>query len=99
MPSRRRSTKRPYGEEPTPLDLDRVLGGRRSESAPDGEWTVQRVRGSDKTYVCPGCRQDVPPATPHVVAWAADGLLGPEAALDARRHWHAACWQHRTRRR
>ncbi|GGC12165.1 hypothetical protein [Cellulomonas carbonis] len=99
MPSRRRSTKRPYGDEPPPLDLERALGGRRSESAADGDWTVQRVRGGDKAYTCPGCRQQIPPGTAHVVAWAADGLLGPQAALDDRRHWHSACWQHRARRR
>ncbi|MDT0167258.1 hypothetical protein Q9R32_17020 [Actinotalea sp. AC32] len=99
MPSRRRSAKRPYGDEPPPLDLERALGGRRSESAADGDWTVQRVRGGEKAYTCPGCRQLIPPGTAHVVAWAADGLLGPRAALDDRRHWHSACWQHRARRR
>ena len=97
MPRSRRSTKRPYGAEHVDLDLDRATGGRRAESAGDGEWVVQQVRGSDREYRCPGCDQVVAPGTPHVVAWRSDGLFGE--AVDDRRHWHASCWQARGRRR
>jgi hypothetical protein len=99
MPSRRRSTKRPYAAEYEPLDIERARGGRSSERGPDGEWTVQRVAGSPRTYRCPGCDQVIGPSTAHVVAWAADGLFGAEAALADRRHWHAACWSSREQRR
>ncbi|ROS78452.1 hypothetical protein [Cellulomonas sp. PhB143] len=99
MPSSRRSRRRPWGDEHVPLDLDRATGGRRTESAPDGDWTVQSVRGSDKSYVCPGCRQDVRPHTAHVVAWANDSMFGAASALEDRRHWHSACWAARSRRR
>ncbi|MBO0608456.1 hypothetical protein [Myceligenerans salitolerans] len=96
MPSKRRSSKRPYGAEHRPLDVDRATGGRRSESASDGEWVVQHVRSSEKTYVCPTCRQDVPPGTAHVVAWRSDAIGGPDAGLEQRRHWHSNCWRRRT---
>lgn len=96
MPSGRRSSKRPYTGEVRPLDVDRATGGRRSESAGDGEWVVQHVRGSDRAYRCPGCDQVVTPGTAHVVAWRSDGLFGE--AVDDRRHWHASCWQARSRR-
>ena len=101
MPSSRRSAKRPWAAEHPELDPDRLRGGRRTETAPDGEWTVQTVSGtgSTKTYTCPGCRQDVTPGTAHVVAWATDSLLGAQAALEARRHWHTSCWRSRGRRR
>ena len=99
MPSGRRSAKRPWAAEHPELDLDRVRGGRRTERAGDGEWTVVSVGGGEKSYVCPGCRQDVAPGTAHVVAWANDSLLGADAALADRRHWHTACWQNRARRR
>ena len=99
MPSGRRSKRRPWGDEPPPLDLDRALGGRRSEDAPDGSWTVQQVKGSDKSFRCPGCQQVIVAHLAHVVAWASDGLLGPESALADRRHWHRACWDARARRR
>jgi hypothetical protein len=99
VPSKRPSRRRPYGEQPVPLDLERALGGRRGETGPDGDWTVQHVRGSDKTYRCPGCQQEIPPGLAHVVTWQADGLLGREAALADRRHWHPACWSARARRR
>lgn len=45
-----------------------------------------------KTYWCPGCNQDIPPRTHHVVAIPLD-------APDLRRHWHRACWEARHRRR
>ena len=56
------------------------------------EWTVQRLRSSDKQYRCPGCNQMIDAGTPHVVAWGNDSLFGAEAALSERRHWHSACW-------
>lgn len=99
MPSSRRSAKRPYAAEHVPLDLDRVRGGRSSEHAADGTWTVQRVGGSDRTYRCLGCDQEIAPGTAHVVAWIEDGLFGADTALADRRHWHSACWSARLRRR
>ncbi|NKY07782.1 hypothetical protein HF998_12485, partial [Cellulomonas hominis] len=54
MPSTRRSGKRPYTAEHVPLDAERVRGGRTSEEAADGTWTVQRVGGSERTFRCPG---------------------------------------------
>jgi len=99
MPSKRPSKRRPHGAEHRPLDLDRATGGRRSESAADGEWVVQAIRGSEKAYTCPACRQEIPPGTPHVVAWASDAIGGPAAGLESRRHWHTSCWQRRTRLR
>lgn len=98
VPSSRRSGKRPYASEHVPLDLDRVRGGRTTEDAADGSWTVQRVGGSDRTFRCPGCDQEIAVGTPHVVAWRADGLFGADAALADRRHWHTACWAARHRR-
>ncbi|MCL1871610.1 MAG: hypothetical protein FWF90_14530 [Promicromonosporaceae bacterium] len=99
MPSSRRSSRRPYGTEPAPLDLDRALGNMRHVSDDDGEWTVRKVRTSDKTYRCPACSQEIPPGTAHVVAWARDAIGGEPAGLDARRHWHSSCWERRSRLR
>lgn len=98
MPSGRRSKRHPKGGAPA-LDLERALGGRRSEDGPDGTWTVQVITGSEKSYRCPGCQQVIGPGVGHVVAWASDGLLGPQASLEDRRHWHRSCWDARARRR
>lgn len=62
---------------------------------PDGaDYVERRVTGSaaTKVYRCPGCDQEIPPATPHVVAW-------PVAYLADRRHWHTGCWERRCSRR
>jgi len=71
------------------------LGPERTESAPDGDWTVRMVPGaaSTKSYRCPGCDQEIPPGTAHLVAWPADSR-GPAD----RRHWHHPCWQRRLQR-
>ena len=45
-----------------------------------------------KTYLCPGCNQEIPAGTGHVVAV-------PHEAPDLRRHWHRGCWTARHRRR
>ena len=77
------------------------------EEAEDGDWVVRRITGSStsKTYRCPGCDQEIRPATPHVVTWPAytrDSDLEPwdtASAADWRRHWHATCWRARGQRR
>lgn len=96
MPTRRPPRRR-HGAAPVPLDLERALGGQRSESGPDGEWTVRTVRAGAKVYLCPGCSQQIPIGTEHVVAWPTDPLIG--GGPDQRRHWHASCWTARGRRR
>ena len=75
--------------------LERLLAGwRRTEVRGGVEWSVQPVAASRavKEYVCPSCGRAVPPGQAHVVAWRADGVLGPEASLADRRHWHSGCW-------
>lgn len=70
-----------------------------TEHMADGSWVVRRISGSTstKSYTCPGCHQQIRPATPHVVAWSADPpLLGGEVA-DDRRHWHSPCWDRKAR--
>jgi hypothetical protein len=59
------------------------------------EYAVRAVTGSGatKAYRCPGCDQEIRPATPHLVAWPAGD---PDAGH--RRHWHTACWRARDRR-
>ena len=71
------------------------LGPERTESASDGDWVVRPVPGeaSTKTYRCPGCDQEIPPGTAHLVAWSAYSS-GPAD----RRHWHNPCWQRRLQR-
>jgi hypothetical protein len=95
MPSRRRPSK--HARPHVPLDVTRLQGGAtRDESYRGRTWTVRSVSGASSTraYLCPGCQQDIPPGTPHVVVWPADGVGG----LEDRRHWHTGCWQRRDAR-
>lgn len=96
----RRSRKRPYNEAHPPLNVAALsLGGARRESGAGGaQWNVRTVRGSAKTYICPGCQQPIPPQIEHVVAWREDHLFGADSALADRRHWHSSCWRARDRR-
>ncbi|HEY1972718.1 MAG TPA: hypothetical protein VGH89_32550 [Pseudonocardia sp.] len=73
-----------------------AVGWARTESWPDGDWIVRTVPGARglKWYRCPGCDQQIPPGTSHVVAWPQDA-----EGADERRHWHRACWAARDRRR
>lgn len=77
-------------------ELTRLLAGwRRTEVRRDGLWNVQPVSAAQavKTYRCPGCNRDVLPKVEHVVTWRGDGVMGDEADIAARRHWHAHCWR------
>jgi hypothetical protein len=61
---------------------------------PDGAPDVRAVQPyqARKTYLCPGCQQEIAPGTGHVV------VVPPEEP-DLRRHWHRPCWTERDRRR
>ena len=102
MPRRRR------GAAPRPRrSCAGPLGAETVEEAADGDWVVRSLTGvaAAKAYRCPGCDQEIRPATPHVVTWPAyarDSDLDPwdtDSAADRRRHWHTACWRARDRRR
>ncbi|MDR1393063.1 MAG: hypothetical protein LBJ62_03720 [Bifidobacteriaceae bacterium] len=89
MPRGSRRSKRTV----QPLDLSRALGGqpRRAVAADGREFFVTPPVGARKTYVCPGCGRAVVPGQSQVTVWEADSLLGPDAAIELRRHWHTAC--------
>ena len=90
---------RKHHRKPGSSGEERGPGGsiaRRVEDYDGEDWVVQSITGSSstKTYRCPGCDQEIRPATPHVVTYPADGLGG----VEARRHWHTACWSSRHNR-
>ncbi|ULE31617.1 hypothetical protein [Mycobacterium sp. IDR2000157661] len=87
--ARRRRSSRPPAPPPAP---------RRIETGPDGyDYEVRPVAAAraTKTYRCPGCDHEIRPGTAHLVVFEAH--LG-ERAVDDRRHWHTACWAHRSTR-
>lgn len=88
MPRRNRVRS---GDEPPPL---RSAGAARTETRRGRDWHVQPIstQQAQKPYRCPGCGGAVDVGVAHVVVWRADGVLGDRADLDARRHWHHACW-------
>jgi len=78
------------------FDPERALfGTARREQRRDGEWLVRPLSGAaaSKTYRCPGCHQEIPPGTPHLVAWPAEEPIGAFGGIHDRRHWHTGCWK------
>lgn len=66
----------------------------RDPSLDDEPVEVRRIQPFQalKSYLCPGCNQEIPEGLGHFV-------VVPLDAPDLRRHWHIACWEHRHRRR
>jgi hypothetical protein len=66
-----------------------------ADGTAEEDWVVRPVRGAaaTKPYRCPGCDQEIPAGTAHVVAWPPD-----VTGVEDRRHWHTPCWRARTRR-
>lgn len=94
MAKNNRSRKRDADYEP--LDVERLTTGwRRTEVRQGREWTVQPISAlnATKTYTCPGCQLMIDSCVAHVVTWRNDGILGDQADIEARRHWHQACWK------
>jgi hypothetical protein len=92
-------SNRPRGRRPDDdddFDISRALSGRRrTESKRDGLWNVQPVAAvsATKFYTCPACGLQIGPGIAHTVTWRADGLMGEDDDLAARRHWHLHCWK------
>lgn len=87
---------RPRREPARDASFERLLAGwKRNEVRRGVEYTVQPVSAAQaqKPYTCPGCGRVIEPGTAHVVTWRADGVLGADADLAARRHWHQHCWR------
>ena len=87
---------------PDPDDLGRSFGYQHTEADAYGEdWIVRQVTGAaaSKTYRCPGCDHEIPPGTPHLVAWPSVPEYGSGGGVGERRHWHTACWNARGRRK
>ncbi|GAA3845439.1 hypothetical protein KACC15558_29270 [Brevibacterium ammoniilyticum] len=95
MPRSNSSRRRNKWSAPARDLSESVSGMRRSRDLPDGTWSIQHVAGnsSGKSYVCPGCGQQVAAATAHVVAWRQDAAHGIDIGLESRRHWHTRCFQ------
>jgi hypothetical protein len=65
----------------------------RGDDQSDGlEVRVIHPYQATKTYLCPGCNQEIGVRVGHLV-------VVPLDAPDLRRHWHTACWKFRHRRR
>lgn len=86
---------------PDPDELSRAFGHQHTESDAHGDWIVRQVTGAaaGKMYRCPGCDHEIPPGTPHVVAWPSVPEYGSGGGVGERRHWHTACWNARGRRK
>jgi hypothetical protein len=98
-PRRNQPRRRATGKQQPPelADDERVrkgIGGVQQWQ--DGEWMVRSIFGgaATKTYLCPGCMQEIRPGVAHVVAWPADD----RGDAGDRRHWHTGCWRARDRR-
>lgn len=96
VPRKKRGGIVPGGLKDTDEESSSPLGPHQTESGPDGDWVVRLVPGPSavKAYRCPGCDQEIPAGTAHIVAWPAE-----TPGLEMRRHWHRACWDRRLHRR
>jgi len=86
MSGRDRRGRRPISRGAAPPDRPDPSDGD------DTEVRYVQPYQATKTYVCPGCNQDIPPGQGHLVAV-------PTGAPDLRRHWHRGCWVNRRNRR
>ncbi len=84
-----RAWDRPLSTTAELRDLVAISAGASEEGV-----TVRRIppSRSTKSYLCPGCQQQIAPGTSHVV-------VVPTDDPDLRRHWHTPCWRLRERRK
>lgn len=93
MARSKKSNRRQYGKAHIPLSENPLRSMRRTVMVSGQEWIMQRLSSSEKVYLCPWCNQQISIGSPQVVAWPAETIMGSEAGLAERRHWHAGCWE------
>lgn len=94
MARSRRGRRRPWAQPHRDLDQDRLASMPRLEAGRDGvEYHVQYLGPASKEYRCPGCLQMIAVGAPHVVVWPEEAAFGVDVGVEARRHWHTACWR------
>jgi len=96
MPRSNRPRRQRSAGEDDERDISRALFGTlRTETKRGVVWNVQPISATSalKVYRCPGCELEIVEGQPHIVAWRADGPLGDQADIAARRHWHSHCWK------
>ncbi|MFC6317733.1 hypothetical protein [Corynebacterium gerontici] len=69
----------------------RTVPGPRWAAGEPFEMRHMGASAAQKYYICPGCNQNIPPGTAHIVAWPKEIGRGTED----RRHWHRGCWDRR----
>jgi hypothetical protein len=74
--------------------MGRLASMPRIETGRDGiEYHVQYLGAASKEYMCPGCLHPVAIGSSHVVVWPEEAAFGVPTGVEARRHWHTACWR------
>jgi hypothetical protein len=89
MPRKHRAAR----DRPLRLEtVERPLGIAPEWAQVDGAIVRSLSGEKGKTYLCPGCLQEIRAGTPHLVVVEHDDVEG-------RRHWHTGCWRRELRRR
>lgn len=83
------------GREAPGAGVPSGLAGREERYAGQ-TWAVRTSRPNDsgRSFLCPGCQQQIASGQAHLVVWPVEAMSG----VENRRHWHTVCWQARDRR-
>jgi hypothetical protein len=85
-----RKNRRP--DQPRTLNVRYARASARTETKRGHRFEVRKCAESRSTYVCAGCQRIIPIGTITFAVIDLDHILGVEAGIDARRHWHLDCW-------
>ncbi|MDR1861953.1 MAG: hypothetical protein LBQ41_02910 [Candidatus Ancillula sp.] len=80
-------------DEPRPLNFYAATGGSRVETKQGVSYTLRRTMEGSSVYKCPGCNREIPSGEASWTVIKNDHILGEQAAIDERRHWHDSCWK------
>ncbi|GHT82424.1 hypothetical protein FACS1894125_4910 [Actinomycetota bacterium] len=79
--------------EEKPLNMVAALGNTKTETKRGKTYTVRRTLEGSSVYLCPGCNRSIAQGNPSWTVIERDHILGDQAAIDGRRHWHDGCWK------
>ncbi|MDR2538680.1 MAG: hypothetical protein LBC43_03465 [Bifidobacteriaceae bacterium] len=77
----------------TPFDETVFNATKRIEVKRGHRYEIHYSRNSSHPYRCAGCNREIPSGSNTFTVIDLDHILGVQAGIDERRHWHPDCWR------
>lgn len=89
----RKNKKSNNNNSNNPISLASIFGGEKVETKHGKDYSVRKTFEGSSIYKCPYCNNTINYGETSLTVIEKNHILGDQAAIDERRHWHESCWK------